>query len=77
DYLTDDQDEVKFIERTDGFDLEDQLNSAQTKKMFEVSVYIERPSIIRFFGDNVIVTSNGQSLSDGTVLDVGFYRITA
>ncbi|MDS4732476.1 SGNH/GDSL hydrolase family protein [Streptococcus pneumoniae] len=77
DYLTDDQDEVKFIERTDGFDLEGQLNSAQTKKMFEVSVYIERPSIIRFFGDNVIVTSNGQSLSDGTVLDVGFYRITA
>lgn len=76
DYLTDDQDEVKFIERTDGFDLEGQLNSAQTKKMFEVSVYIERPSIIRFFGDNVIVTSNGQSLSDGTVLDVGFYRIT-
>ncbi|HFN9310593.1 TPA: SGNH/GDSL hydrolase family protein [Streptococcus pneumoniae] len=77
DYLTDDQDEVKFIERTEGFDLEGQLNSAQTKKMFEVSVYIERPSIIRFFGDNVIVTSNGQSLSDGTVLDVGFYRITA
>ncbi|MDS2345912.1 GDSL-like Lipase/Acylhydrolase [Streptococcus pneumoniae] len=77
DYLTDDQDEVKFIERTDGFDLECQLNSAQTKKMFEVSVYIERLSIIRFFGDNVIVTSNGQSLSDGTVLDVGFYRITA
>ncbi|CIY41744.1 pectinesterase [Streptococcus pneumoniae] len=77
DYLTDDQDEVKFIERTDGFDLEGQLNSAQTKKMFEVSVYIERPSIIRFFGDNVIVTSNGQSLSDGTVLDIGFYRITA
>ncbi|HEV1931781.1 TPA: SGNH/GDSL hydrolase family protein [Streptococcus pneumoniae] len=77
DYLTDDQDEVKFIERTDGFDLEGQLNSAQTKKMFEVSVYIERPSIIRFFGDNVIVTSNRQSLSDGTVLDVGFYRITA
>ncbi|HHA7653770.1 TPA: SGNH/GDSL hydrolase family protein [Streptococcus pneumoniae] len=77
DYLTDDQDEVKFIERTDGFDLEGQLNSAQTKTMFEVSVYIERPSIIRFFGDNVIVTSNGQSLSDGAVLDVGFYRISA
>lgn len=77
DYLTDDQDEVKFIERTDGFDLEGQLNSAQTKTMFEVSVYIERPSIVRYFGDNVIVTSNGQSLSDGTVLDIGFYRISA
>lgn len=77
DYLTDDQDEVKFIERTDGFDLEGQLNSAQTKTMFEVSVYIERPSIVYYFGDNVIMTSNEQSLSDGAVLDVGFYRITA
>lgn len=77
DYLTDEQDEVKFIGRTDGFDLEGQLNSAQTKTMFEVSIYIERPSIIRYFGDNVIVTSNGQALSDGAVLDVGFYRITA
>ena len=77
DYLTDEQDEVKFIGRTDGFDLEGQLNSAQTKTMFEVSIYIERPSIIRYFGDNVIVTSNGHSLSDGAALDVGFYRITA
>ena len=77
DYLTDEQKDVKWITRTDGFDLEGQLNSTQTKTMFEVSVYIERPSIVRYFGDNVIVTSNGQSLSDGTVLDVGFYRITA
>jgi lysophospholipase L1-like esterase len=77
DYLNDEQKDVKWIARTDGFDLEGQLNSAQTKTMFEVSVYIERPSIIRFFGDNVIVTSNGQSLSDGAVLDVGFYRITS
>lgn len=77
DYLNDEQKDVKWIARTDGFDLEGQLNSAQTKTMFEVSVYIERPSIIRFFGDNVILTSNGQSLSDGAVLDVGFYRITS
>lgn len=77
DFLSDEQDEVKFIERTDGFDLEGQLNSSQTKTMFEVSVYIERPSIVHYFGDNVIVTSNGQSLSDGAVLDIGFYRITA
>ena len=77
DYLNDEQKDVKWIARTDGFDLEGQLNSAQTKTMFEVSVYIERPSIIHFFGDNVIVTSNGQSLSDGSVLDVGFYRITS
>lgn len=77
DYLSDEQDEVKFIGRTDGFDLEGQLNSTQTKTMFEVSVYIERPSIVHYFGDNVIVTSNGQALSDGAVLDVGFYRITA
>lgn len=77
DYLTDEQDEVKFIGRTDGFDLEGQLNSTQTKTMFEVSVYIERPSIVHYFGNNVILTSNGQSLSDGATLDVGFYRITA
>ena len=77
DYLTDEQKDVKWITRTDGFDLEGQLNSTQTKTMFEVSVYIERPSIVRYFGDNVIVTSNGQSLSDGAALDIGFYRISA
>ena len=77
DYLTDEQKDVKWITRTDGFDLEGQLNSTQTKTMFEVSVYIERPSIVRYFGDNVIVTSNGQSLSDGATLDIGFYRISA
>lgn len=77
DYLSDEQDEVKFIDRADGFDLEGRLNSTQTKTMFEASVYIERPSIVHYFGDNVIVTSNGQVLSDGAVLDVGFYRISA
>lgn len=77
DYLSDEQDEVKFIGRTDGFDLEGQLNSTQTKTMFEASVYIERPSIIRYFGDNVVMTSNGQPLSDGATLDIGFYRISA
>lgn len=77
DYLTDEQDEVKFIGRTDGFDLEGQLNSTQIKTMFEVSVYIERPSIVHYFGDNVILTSNGQTLSDGATLDIGFYRISA
>lgn len=77
DYLSDEQDEVKFIDRADGFDLEGRLSSTQTKTMFEASVYIERPSIIRYFGDNVVMTSNGQPLSDRAVLDVGFYRITA
>lgn len=77
DYLTDEQKDVKWIARTDGFDLEGQLNSTQTKTMFEVSVYIERPSIVHYFGDSVVMTSNGQSLSDGAVLDIGFYRITA
>ena len=77
DYLSDEQDEVKFIGRTDGFDLEGQLNSTQTKTMFEVSVYIERPSIVHYFGNNVTLTSNGQSLSDGATLDIGFYRILA
>jgi hypothetical protein len=77
DFLTDEQKDVKWITRTDGFDLEGQLNSTQTKTMFEVSIYIERPSIVHYFGDNVIMTSNEQSLSDGAALDVGFYRITA
>ena len=77
DFLTDEQKDVKWTTRTDGFDLEGQLNSTQTKTMFEVSVYIERPSIVHYFGENVIMTSNEQSLSDGAVLDVGFYRITA
>lgn len=77
DYLADEQKDVKWITRTDGFDLEGQLNSTQTKTMFEASVYIERPSIVHYFGENVIVTSNGQSLSDGATLDIGFYRITA
>ena len=77
DYLSDEQDEVKFIDRVDGFDLEGRLNSTQTKTMFEASVYIERPSIIRYFGDNVVMTSNGQPLSDGATLDIGFYRISA
>ena len=77
DYLADEQKDVKWITRTDGFDLEGQLNSTQTKTMFEASVYIERPSIVHYFGENVIVTSNGQSLSDGATLDIGFYRISA
>lgn len=77
DFLMDEQKDVKWTTRTDGFDLEGQLNSTQTKTMFEVSVYIERPSIVHYFGDNVIMTSNEQSLSDGAVLDVGFYRIIA
>jgi hypothetical protein len=77
DFLTDEQKDVKWTTRIDGFDLEGQLNSTQTKTMFEVSVYIERPSIVHYFGDNVIMTSNEQSLSDGAVLDVGFYRIIA
>ena len=77
DYLNDEQKDVKWITRTDGFDLEGQLNSTQTKTMFDVSVYIERPSIVHYFGDNVIMTSNGQPLSDSTVLDIGFYRVTA
>lgn len=77
DYLTDAPKEVKWITRTDGFDLEGQLNTSEVKTMFEVSVYVEQPSTVSYFGDNITVTSNGQPLSDGATLDVGFYRITA
>lgn len=76
DYLTDDLKEIKWITRTDGFDLEGQLNASEAKTMFEASVYVEQPITISYFGDNVTVTSNGQQLSDGATLDVGFYRIT-
>ncbi|HFR3976494.1 TPA: SGNH/GDSL hydrolase family protein [Streptococcus suis] len=76
DHLSDDQKQVKWISRTDGFDLEGQLNTSGIKTMFEVSVYIEQAAIVNFFCDNITVTSNGQPLSNGTTLDVGFYRIT-
>ncbi|HEL9633576.1 TPA: SGNH/GDSL hydrolase family protein [Streptococcus suis] len=76
DHLTDDLKEIKWITRKDGFDLEGQLNASEAKTMFEVSVYIEQPMTVNYFGDNVTVTSNGQPLSNGTTLDIGFYRIT-
>lgn len=76
DHLSDDQKQVKWISRTDGFDLEGQLNASEIKTMMEVSVYIEQATIVNFFGDHVTVTSNGQPLSNGATLDVGFYRIT-
>lgn len=77
DYLTDEQKDVKWITRTDGFDLEGQLNASEAKTMFEVSVYVEQPTTVSYFGDNVAVTSNGQTLSNVATLDIGFYRITA
>ncbi|HFI0054712.1 TPA: SGNH/GDSL hydrolase family protein [Streptococcus suis] len=76
DHLTDDLKEIKWITRTDGFDLEGQLNASEVNTMFEVSVYVEQPTTVSYFGENITVTSNGQPLSNGATLDVGFYRIT-
>lgn len=77
DFLSDTQKEVKWISRTDGFDLEGQLNSAEHKTMFDTLVYIERPMAVSYFGDNVTVTSNGQNLASNSTLDVGLYKIVA
>lgn len=76
DHLTDEQDEVKFLEsKIDGFDLEGRWNGAE-KVMFEVLVYVDKPMTISLFGENVNCFSNDVTLTSGTKLDVGLYKIT-
>lgn len=76
DYLSDVEKEVKFLpSKVDGFDLEGHFNGAQ-KTMFEVLVYVNKPVVVKYFGENVSVSSNGANLDDGTRLDVGLYKIS-
>lgn len=76
DYLSDVEKEVKFLpSKVDGFDLEGHFNGAQ-KTMFEVLVYVNKPVVVKYFGENVSVSSNGANLDDGARLDVGLYKIT-
>lgn len=76
DYLSDVEKEVKFLpSKVDGFDLEGHFNGAQ-KTMFEVLVYVNKPVVVKHFGENVSVSSNGASLDDGARLDVGLYKIS-
>lgn len=76
DYLSDVEKEVKFLpSKVDGFDLEGHFNGAQ-KTMFEVLVYVNKPVVVKYFGENVSVSSNGASLDDGARLDVGLYKIS-
>lgn len=76
DYLSDVEKEVKFLpSKVDGFDLEGHFNGAQ-KVMFEVLVYVNKPVVVKYFGENVSVSSNGASLVDGARLDVGLYKIS-
>lgn len=76
DYLSDVEKEVKFLpSKVDGFDLEGHFNGAQ-KTMFEVLVYVNKPVVVKYFGENVSVSSNGANLVDGTQLDVGLYKIS-
>lgn len=76
DYLSDVEKEVKFLpSKVDGFDLEGHFNGAQ-KTMFEVLVYVNKPVVIKYFGENVSVSSNGANLDDGARLDVGLYKIS-
>lgn len=75
DYLSDIEKEVKFLpSKVDGFDLEGHFNGAQ-KVMFEVLVYVNKPVVVKYFGENVSVSSNGANLDDGARLDVGLYKI--
>lgn len=77
DYLSDDQDEVKFLSsKIDGFDLEGRFNGSQ-KIMFEVLVYVEKPVIVRYFGQNVSMSCNDVNFTDSLRLDVGLYKIIA
>lgn len=76
DYLSDGEKEVKFLpSKVDGFDLEGHFNGAQ-KTMFEVLVYVNKPVVVKYFGENVSVSSNGANLDDGARLDVGLYKIS-
>lgn len=76
DYLSDVKKEVKFLpSKVDGFDLEGHFNGAQ-KTMFEVLVYVNKPVVVKYFGENVSVSSNGANLDDGARLDVGLYKIS-
>lgn len=76
DYLSDVEKEVKFLpSKVDGFDLEGRFNGAQ-KTMFEVLAYVNKPVVVKYFGKNVSVSSNGANLDDGARLDVGLYKIS-
>lgn len=76
DYLSDVEKEVKFLpSKVDGFDLEGHFNGAQ-KVMFEVLVYVNKPVVVKYFGENVSVSSNGANLDDGARVDVGLYKIS-
>lgn len=76
DHLSDVEKEVKFLpSKVDGFDLEGHFNGAQ-KTMFEVLVYVNKPVVVKYFGENVSVSSNGANLDDGARLDVGLYKIS-
>ena len=76
DYLSAVEKEVKFLpSKVDGFDLEGHFNGAQ-KTMFEVLVYVNKPVVVKYFGENVSVSSNGANLDDGARLDVGLYKIS-
>lgn len=76
DYLSDVEKEVKFLpSKADGFDLEGHFNGAQ-KTMFEVLVYVNKPVVVKYFGENVSVSSNGANLDVGARLDVGLYKIS-
>lgn len=76
DYLSDVEKEVKFLpSKVDGFDLEGHFNGTQ-KTMFEVLVYVNKSVVVKYFGENVSVSSNGANLDDGARLDVGLYKIS-
>lgn len=76
DFLTDSEKQVKWISKTNGFNLEGVFNGSSEKVLFEALVYVDKPLTINFYGENCRYYSNNQLITDNSKLDVGLYKIT-
>ena len=76
DFLTDVEKQVKWITKTNGFNLEGVFNGSSEKVLFEALVYVDKPLTISFYGENCRYYSNNQLITDNSKLDVGLYKIT-
>ena len=76
DFLTDVEKQVKWITKTNGFNLEGVFTGSSEKVLFEALIYVDKPVTINFHGENCRYYSNNQLITDNSKLDVGLYRIT-
>ena len=76
DFLTDVEKQVKWITKTNGFNLEGIFNGSSEKVLFEALIYVDKPVTINFYGENCRYYSNNQLITDNSKLDVGLYKIT-